>query len=148
MGASPPGPGKISSSFSRVSESSSMAAARTALSSWSMVRGPMIGAVTMGLCSSQAMATSPGGWPIVLQRASYFSNWSRFSLTRFSKLSSFATSGIVFLQSAAQDPATQRAPRDQAQSIMAASRDDFQLHHAVIQVVNTLLTHQAQQAAF
>ena len=34
---------------------------RTALSNCSMVRGPMIGAVTTGLCSSQAMATSPGG---------------------------------------------------------------------------------------
>ena len=39
-------------------------AARTALSSWSMVRGPMMGAVTTGLWSSHANATSPGGWPI------------------------------------------------------------------------------------
>lgn len=49
VGASPPGPGNISSSFLRTSSPSCMLAALTALSSCSMVRGPMIGAVTTGL---------------------------------------------------------------------------------------------------
>ena len=52
-------------------------------SSCSMVRGPMMGAVTMGLCKSQASATAAGGSPNCLHRASYCSNLRRFVLISF-----------------------------------------------------------------
>ena len=60
MGASPPGPGKISSSLFKVSSASVISVARKADSNCPIVRGPMMGAVTIGLCKSQAKATAAG----------------------------------------------------------------------------------------
>ena len=48
-GASPPGPGQISSSRCSVSSDSAISSARRLPVSCSIVRGPMIGAVTTGL---------------------------------------------------------------------------------------------------
>jgi hypothetical protein len=56
-GPAPPGPGKIWSSCSIVSSPSRSSRACRAPSSCPTVRGPMIGAVTTGLASSQARAT-------------------------------------------------------------------------------------------
>lgn len=50
--------------------------ARMAESSCSWVRGPTIGAVTAGWCSSQARATSPGAWPSSSAKSSYWRIWS------------------------------------------------------------------------
>src|SRR4029450_682843 len=72
-GAGPPGPGQISSSRFIVGLSSLRSSARIALSSCSGIRGPMIGAVTTGFASSQASATSAGGWPSSAQNFSYAS---------------------------------------------------------------------------
>jgi SAM-dependent methyltransferase len=69
-GAGPPGPGKISSSFFNAASSSVIARARRLPVSCSVVRGPMIGAVTAFWRSSQANPTSAGCSPSFLQNRS------------------------------------------------------------------------------
>ena len=54
---------------------------RSAPSNCSIVRGPTIGAVTAGWCSSQARPTSAGAWPSSRQSASYASSAGRCSST-------------------------------------------------------------------
>ena len=85
FGASPPGPGKISSNFASVSSSSVISVARTALSSCSIVRGPIIGAVTTGLCNNMPArlhrAVRPSHGTGLHTPATY----PRFSSTRFTK---------------------------------------------------------------
>src|SRR4026208_39777 len=66
-GASPPGPGQISSSFVISALLNLILSARRAPVNCSSVRGPMIGAVTTGFVSSQANAASAGFSPICLQ---------------------------------------------------------------------------------
>src|SRR5919197_769579 len=70
-GAGPPGPGKIRSSARIVRSSSVISSTRSAPSSCSIVRGPMIGAVTTGFASSHARATSAGFSPRSAQSFSY-----------------------------------------------------------------------------
>src|SRR3954447_26961834 len=76
-GAGPPGPGKIPSRRARASSSSLISIARIEPSSCSIVRGPMIGAVTTGLASNQARPTSAGFSPRSAQNFSYASTLSR-----------------------------------------------------------------------
>ena len=59
-GAGPPGPGKISSKRFNVSSVNSSSSAAIDSSSCATVRGPMIGAVTIGFCSIHANATIAG----------------------------------------------------------------------------------------
>ncbi len=80
--ASGPGPplptaGNSSSSRANVGPSSSIDNASSGPSSCSMVRGPMIGAVTPGRESSQASATLAGSWPTSAASFSYASIVSR-----------------------------------------------------------------------
>ena len=82
LGVFPFGRG-IASAFPKVPAFRTISVARRADSNCSIVRGPMIGAVTMGLCKSQARATAAGGSPSCLQRASSCSSLARFSLISF-----------------------------------------------------------------
>ena len=127
---------------------SSISSARRLPSSCSIVRGPMIGAVTTGLCSSQASATSAGCSPSSLAQAprrlpACARCFSMFFCARF--VGAAALAGL--LQRAAQQAAGQRAPRDQAQAVVPAGRDDLQLDHARVEVVQALLGDQAQEVA-
>lgn len=72
-GASPPGPGQISSSLRSVSSDKVTSRARWLVASCAAVRGPTIVAVTTGLCNSQARATSAGCSPSSAHSASYAS---------------------------------------------------------------------------
>jgi hypothetical protein len=54
----------------KVSSAKVISVARKVDSNCSIVRGPMMGAVTMGLCKSQAKATAAGGSPNSLHKAS------------------------------------------------------------------------------
>ena len=62
-GASPPGPGQISSIFLSSSFLKRIFSARNEPVNCSIVRGPMIGAVTAGWFKTQASATSAGFSP-------------------------------------------------------------------------------------
>src|SRR5512134_3451074 len=73
-GASPPGPGQILSSSSSSVLLNLIFRARRLPVNCSIVRGPMIGAVTTGFASSHARATSEGRSPFVLQNFSYLSS--------------------------------------------------------------------------
>src|SRR5262245_39867690 len=72
-GASPPGPGQISSNFFVSALLNLILRARKEPVNCSRVRGPMIGAVTTGFVSSHANATSAGFSPICLQNFSHAS---------------------------------------------------------------------------
>src|SRR5207249_3608450 len=65
------------------SAESVISSARRLPVSCSIVRGPMIGAVTAGLASSQASATSAGDSPSSRQRPSYVSSCARYLSTLF-----------------------------------------------------------------
>ena len=52
---------------------------------------------------------------------------------------------LRFLQRAAQQTTGQRAPRDEAQAERLAGRDDLELDHAGIQVVQALLGDQTEE---
>src|SRR5690554_4106372 len=69
-GDSPPGPGQISSNFFISSSPSLISTARRLSVSCSIVRGPMMGAVTTGFASSQASATLAGASPSSPQNCS------------------------------------------------------------------------------
>ena len=107
----------------------------------------MIGAVTAGLCSSQARATSAGFSPSSLQKASQASSWGRFSSISFCVSFSSAAAFLDLLQHAAQQAARQRAPRDHAQAVGLAGREHFQFDHAGLQVVQALLADQPHEVA-
>src|SRR3989337_1546313 len=74
-GASPPGPGQISSSFAISALLNFILSARRLPVNCSMVRGPMIGAVTAGFANNHARATSAGTSPFCLQNFSYWLSW-------------------------------------------------------------------------
>jgi hypothetical protein len=77
LGASPPDPGKILSSSLRVSSDNMISGTCSFSFSCSTVRGPMIGAVTTGLCSSHANAILAGKCPKSAQSFSKHSILSR-----------------------------------------------------------------------
>src|ERR1700730_422523 len=138
MGASPPGPGKISSSLFKVSSASVISVARKADSNCSIVRGPMMGAVTMGLCKSPGQGH--GSWRfaqllaqglVLFQLGPVFVNFLEGLLTH-------ASAALQLLKGSAQEAAPQGAPRDQSQAVVPAGGDYLQLHRAVVEMVDTL----------
>ena len=58
-----------------------------------------------------------------------------------------APASLRLAQRAAQQAAGQRAPWDQAQSVVATGGNHFELDHAVVEVVDALLAHQAGRPA-
>src|ERR1700722_3243797 len=103
-----------------------------------MVRGPMMGAVTMGLCKSQAKATAAGGSPNSLHRASVLFQLGPVFVNFLEGLLPHASAALQLLQGSAQEAATQGAPRDQSQAVVPAGGDYLQLHLAVVEMVDTL----------
>ena len=138
MGASPPGPGKISSSLFKVSSASVISVARKADSNCPIVRGPMMGAVTIGLCKSQAKATAAGGFAHSFAQALVMVQLGPDMVDFLEGLPTHAPAAFQLLKDSAQEAATERAPRDQSQAVVPAGGDYLQLHRAVVEMVDTL----------
>src|SRR5215216_2479773 len=79
-GASPPGPGQMASNSSMSALLNLIFRARRLPVNCSIVRGPMIGAVTTGFASSHAKATSAGFCPFLVQNFSYLSSCPAYFL--------------------------------------------------------------------
>ena len=124
-GAAPPGPGKIPSSSASTSSVSETSSAPSASSSWAMVRGPTMGAVTTGLCSNQA---SDVGRRRTDGRAEFLVGLELGSMSldlRGHPLAPAPTSTLAVLQHPSEQAASQRAVGNDPDAIVGTRRQDL-----------------------
>ncbi len=101
-----------------------------------------MGAVTIGLCKSQARATAAGGCPQLFAESLVLFQLGPVLVDFLQGLLTGAPAAFQLLQGSTQKAAAQRAPRDQSQTVVPAGGNDLQLHHAVVQVVDALFAGQ------
>src|SRR5215218_5128396 len=121
--------------------------APSAPSSWSTVRGPMMGAVTAGLRSSQANATSAGGVPMSEQSFSHRSSFGRLRSDLLLHTIGPAPALSDLLQGAAEQATVERAPWDDPDAVVEACRQHLELDGAGAEVVEALLGDEAKEVA-
>ena len=99
----------------------------------------MMGAVTIGLWSSHASATSAGLLFPHLALRFIGANLGQIRFGALLQIGIGAAAGFGFLQHAAEHAAIQRTPRNEAEAVGATGGDHFQLDRAFAQVVQALL---------
>ena len=134
------------SSSARTSSARRTSSAPSASSTCATVRGPMIGAVTTGLCRSHASATSAGAEPISAHSFSHASSLVRCdSIWAWMCCAAPPSAAGAVGEHAAEEAAAERAPRDHAESVVLARGEHLELHGPGVQVVEALLRHEAER---
>ena len=140
------GRGRSCRARSSASSSSLISSARSAPSSCSIVRGPMIGAVTAGWCSSQASATSAGLLAeLGAQRLPRLELRAVLLDLPLRVLAASAGPRCLARSAPPSKPPRERAPGDQAQPVACGRRDHLELDRSRVQVVEALLGHQPER---
>ncbi len=101
-----------------------------------------MGAVTTGLCNSQARAYISRFLAQFLAECLPGFQLRALFFDLFLRVLFGAAAFLDLLQHPAQQAARQRTPRDDAQTVCFAGREHFQFDHAVFQVIQTLLANQ------
>ena len=116
------------------------------LSNCSMVRGPTIGPVTPGCASSQARPTAAGCSPSFVAERLVALDLSRCSASSF-WVASDADRPVsrCLREDAAEQPAHQRAPRDDADAVVPRRGDHLLLDVALDEVVQALLADEPEE---
>jgi hypothetical protein len=112
-----------------------------------MVRGPMMGDVTAGWCSSQARATAAG---VALQCVAELFIGFQFCAVRldvFSNVLVCPSPGRVRAQRPSKQASRQGAPGNDPDSIGLTGRKDFQLDGSFEEIVKTLFGDEPQNVA-